>query len=140
MKKTSKIYLPTNFLKFSQISGTLSWEKFFSYHTIFLNRNANKRKTFLDHIHPFCKFWVNDQTQNIYKSPVISPVMASWESISGREAYMSEIIIASVISWKQLSTSSRSILCIIQSETYWGKFHRSLILRFSLMLRRTLMR
>ena len=52
--------------------------------------------------------------------------MASWESISGREAYMSEIIIASVVSWKQLSTSSRSILCIIQSETYWGKFPRKL--------------
>ena len=30
---------------------------------------------------------------------------------------MSEIIIASVVSWKQLSTSSRSVLCTLQSET-----------------------
>jgi hypothetical protein len=29
----------------------------------------------------------------------------------------SEIIIASVVNWKQLSTSSRSVLCILQSET-----------------------
>ena len=67
-------------------------------------------------------------------------VMASWGSISGREASMSEIIIANVVSWKQLSTSSRSVLCILQNETCWGKFPRSFILGSFLIPRRVLAR
>jgi hypothetical protein len=45
-----------------------------------------------------------------------------------------------VVNWKQLSTFSRSVLCILQSETTWKKFLRSLILRFFLIPRRVLER
>jgi hypothetical protein len=49
-------------------------------------------------------------------------VMAFLESVSKWGASTSEIIIASVVNWKQLSMFSRSVLCILQSETTWEKF------------------
>ena len=69
-------------------------------------------------------------------------VMASWESIFFFFFFFSrnEVIIASVVSWKQLSTSSRSVLCTLQRETCWGKFPRSLILRSFLIPRKALER
>jgi hypothetical protein len=67
-------------------------------------------------------------------------VMAFLESISKWGASTSGIIIANVVNWKQLNTYSRSVLCILQSETTWEKFLRGLILRFFLIPRRVLER
>lgn len=55
-------------------------------------------------------------------------VMVFRKRISKRGASASEIIIPSGVRWGQLGMFSRSVLCILHSDTCWAKFFRSLIL------------